>query len=224
MFSSEGNTLLVGARDSRLSKRQVDEVLNALQTFHPHIKFSPLWLKTRGDLDLSTSLRELDKSDFFTQEIDRLQMSGGCRLSVHSAKDLPQPLPKGLKIVALTAGVDPRDSLVMRERETLESLPSGARIATSSFRREERILALRSDICCVDIRGAIDHRLARLTSGEIDALVVAEAALIRLELTHLNRLKLEGDTAPLQGKLAVLALEHDREMAQLFACIDTQYG
>src|SRR5690348_1871807 len=97
----------------------MEEVLQELLQFHPDVEFEPIWIVTTGDRDLKTSLRSLEKTDFFTKEIDALQLSGGCRISVHSAKDLPDPLPKGLVIAALTRGVDPSDSIVLRSGETL---------------------------------------------------------------------------------------------------------
>ena len=215
-------SIKVGARGSPLSRAQLQEVLLELQAFHPGVAFEPVWVETTGDKDLNTSLRTLEKSNFFTQEIDALQLCGGCRISIHSAKDLPDPLPKGLCLAALTQGVDPSDSLVLREGESLESLPFGAKVGTSSVRREKNICALRTDFVCTDVRGTIHTRLALLNRGVIDALVVAEAALIRLKLTHLNRIPLPGERAALQGQLAVLACEGDEEILTLFSCIDVR--
>ncbi len=221
MSSSTRYTIEVGARGSPLSRVQIEEVLGELRSFHPEIDFQEVFVQTTGDKDLKTSLRTLDKTDFFTKEIDALQLSGGCRISIHSAKDLPEPLPRGLVMAALTQGVDPSDVLVLREGTALETLPPGARIGTSSLRREKNIRELRADLICVDIRGTIGMRLALLDQGEVDGLVMAEAALIRLQLTHLNRVLLPGDGAPLQGQLVVLAREEDKEMLELFAPIDT---
>jgi hydroxymethylbilane synthase len=200
----------------------MEEVLEELRSFHPEIAFEPIWVETTGDKDLKTSLRALEKTDFFTKEIDALQKSGGCRISIHSAKDLPDPLPAGLTLVALTKGVDPSDSIVLRDNETLDSLPMGAKIGTSSARREKNIDDLRSDLECVDIRGNIQRRLALLDEGVVDGVVMAEAALIRLKLTHRTRTALPGERAELQGQLAVLALEGDEEMRVLFECIDVR--
>jgi len=211
----------VGARSSSLSKAQVEEVLTLIQQFHPTIRFSSLWLKTTGDNDLKTSLRTLEKTDFFTKEIDSAVLEGRCRVGIHSAKDLPEPLTSGLALAALTKGVDPSDSLVFRDGQTLESLPQGALIATSSLRREEMVSHFRSDLRFVDVRGDIDSRLAKLNRHEFDGLVVAEAALIRLKKTHLNRILLKGETTPFQGRLAVITKEVDEEMMLLFSCINS---
>ena len=209
--------LSVGARSSLLSKAQLKEVEEELRVFHPQVEFVPSWLETTGDLDLKTSLRTLGKTDFFTREIDQMQLSGRCRISIHSAKDLPEPLTPGLVLVALTKGVDSSDCLVCNGE-----LRKGARIGASCERRDLMVKALRADLVCADIRGTIDRRLALLDAGEYDGVVMAEAALIRLGLTHRQRIPLPGETAPLQGQLAVLAREGDLEMAELFSCIDTR--
>ena len=161
-------------------------------------------------------MRALDKTNFFTKEVDELQLSGRCRISIHSAKDLPDPIPDGLKIIAVTKGQDPRDALVMRPGDNFESLPANAIIATSSHRREEVVKSLRHDLRFIDLRGTIHQRLSLLEAGKADGVIVAEAALLRLGLTHLNRFYLPGDTAPFQGQLAILARENDSEMEELF--------
>ncbi|MCC5832021.1 MAG: hydroxymethylbilane synthase [Chlamydiales bacterium] len=206
---SERLSIKVGARDSNLSRRQVEEV----QAEYAHLLFEPVYVKTVGDRDRTTSLRILDKTDFFTREIDEMLLRGECRIAIHSAKDLPEPLPKGLELIKLTKGVDPSDSLVMRKGERLSK---AFVIATSSVRREEMVRTLTEDLFFVDIRGTIEERLAKLESGEVDGVVIAEAALIRLGLTDLNRIRLPGETAPLQGQLAILARKGDREMHSLF--------
>lgn len=215
-------TITVGCRQSALAQVQLKEVLAEIQHVYPQVQFDPIFVETIGDRDQQTSLRTLGKTDFFTRDIDQLQLAGKCRLSIHSAKDLADPLPSGLQLIALTKGVDPSDSLVFRREERLETLPSGARIGASSLRREEAIKKLRADLCFVDIRGVIEQRLNRLYQGEVDGVVIAEAALIRLGLTDCNRLRLTGETVPFQGQLAVIACRGDHEMAEIFASIDSR--
>ena len=215
-------TLSVGARSSPLSQAQVTEVLLELQKHHSHIDFFPDFMESDGDLDQTTSLRDLGKTDFFTRSLDYAQVAGRFRISIHSAKDLAEQLHPELTIIALTQGVDSRDALVLPEGETLDSLPVGAVIACSSERREEVVRSLRADLQFMDIRGSVDFRLAQLENGRIDGLVVAEAALLRLELPHLNRIMLPGKTTPLQGQLAIIARKDDEEMARLFTCLDTR--
>lgn len=207
------------ARASPLSRAQVVEIEQELSLFHPHVKLDGVFIDSRGDIDLVTSLREMGQTDFFTKEIDDLLLRGECRIAVHSAKDLPIAPYMGLKLICVTNGKDPKDALVLRKGETIDSLAPNSLIATSSERREMAVSALRSDLCFRDLRGTICRRLALLETGEADGVVVAEAALIRLGLTHLNRLILPGPTTPLQGQLAVLAREEDQEMQELFQCL-----
>lgn len=202
----------IGSRASKLALAQVQEVMKEL----PHIPFEIVAVHTTGDKDLSRSLRTLDKTDFFTKEVDELLLNGSCRIAIHSAKDLPEPLPKGLQVVALTQGVDPSDSLVFK------TLPTGALVATSSVRREQAVSLLRSDLKFCDIRGTVDERLQQLESGKIQGVVIAEAALIRLQLTHLNRIRLPGTTTPLQGQLAIMSRSGDLEMEKLFQPLDVR--
>lgn len=207
---SESYLIKVGARGSSLSRAQIWEVHREVIVKSPGVEFCPIWVVTVGDKDKKTSLRNLEKTDFFTREIDERQLAGEFRIAIHSAKDLPDPLAKGLKIVALTKGVDPSDVLVYNE------LPHNAVIATSSERREEMVRNWRPGCRFVDVRGTIEERLQKLDEGQFDGLVMAEAALIRLGLTHRKRIKLGGETAPMQGRLAVVAREGDMEMEELF--------
>lgn len=223
MPSQIEHTIIVGARRSPLSQAQLQEVESALLKHHPRMKFKGLLLDTIGDKDLTTSLRKLEKTDFFTKEIDQLLLTSACRIAIHSAKDLPLPIPKGLKVVALTSGIDPSDSLVLRPNQILENLPSGSIVATSSERREAAVRQLHSGIVFQDIRGTIGQRLEKLNLGLVAGVVVAEAALIRLGLTHLNRVKLPGETVRYQGQLAVMARDTDVEMFDLFACLDSRH-
>lgn len=212
----------VGARSSPLSKVQAQEVLTELRRYHPEVEFDFVYLETTGDKDKKTSLRTLDRTDFFTKEIDQLLLAGKCDVGIHSAKDLPEPMPKGLVVAAFTKGVDSSDSLVLKSGMTLETLPPGARIATSSVRREEQVKQLRPDLSFVDLRGTIGERLSKLEQGEVEGVVIAEAALIRLGWTHLNRTQLPGESTPRQGQLAIVVREDDREMKELFQVLDHQ--
>jgi hydroxymethylbilane synthase len=221
--SSETMIILeVGARFSPLSKAQVKEIYDALQQYHSHVRFDIHYMSTFGDRDQITSLRTLDRTDFFTRDIDQWVLQGRNRMGIHSAKDLPVPLANGLTLFCLTQGVDSSDSLVLRSNETLQSLQSGAKIATSSVRREAMVKQLRADLTFCDLRGTIAQRLAKLQKGEADGVVVAEAALIRLGLTHLNRIRLPGTTAEGQGQLAVVGRKEDQEIQALFACLDVR--
>lgn len=207
--------IVVGARGSPLSRAQVLEIEEEIR-----IPLEPIFVETKGDIDLSTSLRDMEKTDFFTKEVDDLLLNGKCRVAVHSAKDLPEPLTEGLCVAAITKGVDPSDSLVFREGESLQTLPQGAIIATSSKRREDNVKMLRADFRFIDLRGKIQDRLLKLQTKEADGVVIAEAAIIRLKLTHLNRIRIPGETAAFQGRLAIVVRKDDQEMLRLFSVLD----
>jgi hydroxymethylbilane synthase len=221
-MKSIATSIHVAARSSPLSQIQVQEVLDELRRVHPEIEFETTLVESHGDKDQATSLRAMEKTNFFTKEIDELILNESCRIGIHSAKDLPHPLPEGLSVLALTKGLDPADVLVMRPKVSIETLPEGAIIATSSERRENALRELRSDFHFVDLRGIISQRLAKLDTGEVDGVIIAEAALIRLGLTHLNRVKIPGETAEGQGQLAVVGRTEDDQMRELFTCLDSR--
>lgn len=209
----------VAARDSPLSRAQVREVLSEIKAYVREIEFDVHYLKTSGDLDLLTPLESLGRTDFFTKEIDEMVFKGEISLGIHSAKDLPFPLREGLKVIAITEGIDASDTLVFKEGFTLHSLPFQSKVGVSSTRRAAFIRQLREDLIPVSIRGNIQQRLLLLETKEIDALVLAEAALIRLGLTNLPRMKLEVETLFFQGKLAVISRDGD-PLEKIFKSID----
>lgn len=175
----------------------------------PHLEFRMHWVETTGDKDKTSSLRSLERSDFFTRELDEMVLEGKVRVAIHSAKDLPDPMPVGLRVVFLSKGIDPRDCLVLHD-----GLKSNMVIATSSERREAAVRSLLQGVKFVDIRGTIEERLAKL--GEVDGVVIAAAALIRLKL-QVNALYLPGPTAPGQGRLAVVGQDGDEEVSRWFS-------
>lgn len=221
-MQTETLILITASRRSHLAVAQVEEVLKELNTHYPWVQFSCIYIDTIGDKDQTTSLRSLEKTDFFTKELDALLLSNACRIAIHSAKDLPEPLPKGLALAAVTNGIDPSDALVLNTGKNLSTLPAIPIIATSSLRREEAVRDLIPSAHFIDIRGTVNKRLQTLDEGKVDGVVVAEAALIRLGLTRLNRIRLRGPTTALQGQLAVVVRSDDEEMLSLFSCLDSR--
>ncbi len=205
-------SITVAARSSPLSRAQVREVEVLLQRFDPRISLNPIWLDAYGDRDQVTSLRDLPPSDFFTRDIDACVQCHQARLAIHSAKDLPPECPEGLVVAGLTPCLDPRDALVLREG--LGKLPDLAVVATSSPRRDDQVRSQFPHVQIVDLRGTIHARLNRLHL-DCHAVVVAECALIRLGLTQMPRIYLEGPTAERQGQLALVCHRQDREMMDL---------
>ncbi len=214
--------LVIGTRKSRLARAQVSEVLGEMLSAGARIEPEIVAIDTAGDKDKATPLSRVTASDFFTREIEAALLSKKIDVAIHSAKDLPSEIPQGLAIIAITGGKSGRDVLVSRDRTGMDRLPQGAKIGTSSPRRMEAIARIRSDLRHIEVRGTIDERLALVSCGELDALVVAEAALVRLGLERLVTEILPIDTPFLQGKLAVEAREDDRALMELFSVIDAR--
>ena len=190
------------SRQSKLALLQVEEVMRHF----PQVAYKLIKTDSFGDRHKEVSL--MDKSvatDFFTRELDSALLDGRADIAIHSAKDLPYPLPAGIKVIALTESADKSDSLVTRDGKTLAELPAHSRVGTSSALRKSELLALRSDIDVVSIRGSIEERITQVDNGSIDALIVASCALERLALSHRASERLPFATHPLQGNLAITA-------------------
>ncbi len=197
----------IGIRPSPLALKQAIEAIGILEKKYPAATFSILRIATHGDRDKATPLSEVAEPDFFTKDIDVALLQGEIDFGVHSAKDLPDALSEGLELYVQTPSISPFDCLVSRASGKFKDLPSGFRIGVSSRRRKDDIRALRGDLVVVDVRGNIEERFVLIDNGTIDALIVAQAALIRLGLE--NRIvEVFGldvfRTHPKQGCLAIV--------------------
>lgn len=210
------------ARNSKLSQQQVKEVVGLF----PDAKFQFQWIESFGDRHQEVSLIDNSIPDFFTRELDQYILNNQADIAIHSAKDLPYPIPKGLSVVALTEGLDQKDALVSKNKTRLEDLPPNSRIGTSSNSRKQQILSIRPDLNVVSVRGTIEMRLQLIEQDVIDALVVAQCALERLGIEYRASQILPFETHALQGKLAVLARTGDQDLVEFFIGIDSRikYG
>jgi hydroxymethylbilane synthase len=209
----------IGARGSPLSLAQTELVAAALRR-DAEVEIVPI--RTTGDQS-STPQSEMTGKDLFTREIDEALLAGRIDVGVHSLKDLPSRLPDGLVLAAVPPREDPRDVLVSRHRRSLESLPRGARIGTSSARRRAQILSSRPDATVLDARGNVDTRIRRLNEGRWDAIVLARAGLARLGRLHDATQVLPVSVmlpAPGQGALAIVAREDDDQVRERIAHLD----
>ena len=214
----------VGARSSKLSIKQIEEVVNAISYHYPHLKFRCFACQTMGDKDQKTSLRDLEKTDFFTREVDSWLLEGKCRIGIHSAKDLPDPIPEGLEVIAITAPLNSEDVIVFHPDIQKDQLPDQLTIATSSFNREKNVKAQIPQAQIIDLRGSIDQRIQKVLAKKADGAVIAKVALMRLGYQDLNMLTLLGSTTPLQGSLAIVARKGDSQMREIFQRIDSRKG
>ncbi|MDP6686161.1 MAG: hydroxymethylbilane synthase [Candidatus Omnitrophota bacterium] len=215
----------IGTRKSPLALKQVQEVLDLLKGFYSTIRLETIAIDTYGDKDKATPISEIEGSDFFTKEIDDLLLTGEVDFAIHSAKDLPESLSDGLVIAARTKAIDPYDVLVSKQGLTLDKLPYGAKIATSSLRRKDQLKKYRDDFEIVDIRGNIEERLEKLDNSDLDAIVLASAGLMRLGLAHKITQRITFkilDPHPLQGALAIVTRSKDLELLDLLRVLDSR--
>jgi len=183
------------------------------------VSLIPVLIETSGDRDKMTPLEGVTAQDFFTDAIERALLKKRIDAAIHSAKDIDSGGDARLMIAAITASINPYDCLVSREGAALDALPLGARIGTSSLARKEGILKYRKDLTVGDIRGNVDNRLQQLDHGAFDAIIVAEAALIRLGLESRISWRIPEKIIqphPLQGRLAIQVRKERRDLKKVF--------
>ncbi len=214
-------TIKVISRDSALAIKQVEEVFSQLE----NINYELVAIKSLGDKNKQICLMDSPAKDIFTRELDEAILKQQADIAIHSAKDLPFPLPDGLEVISLLASADKSDSLVSKDDVALKQLPVGARVGTSSPARRKQLLDIRPDIKIVSIRGTIEERVAQIDKGIIDALIVATCALERLGLEDKITERLPFETHPLQGNLAIVA-HKNYQSSSLFSHLDIRktYG
>jgi hydroxymethylbilane synthase len=173
-------SLVLGTRGSRLAIRQAEWVQARLRDIAPGVTVTLQRIRTSGDKILDVPLAKIGGKGLFVKEIEDALLQGGIDLAVHSMKDVPTVLPDGLEILCVPEREDPRDALVSRDGKSLDLLPEGARVGTSSLRRQAQLLHHRSDLKIQVLRGNLDTRLRKLRAGEFDAIVLAAAGLKRM--------------------------------------------
>jgi hydroxymethylbilane synthase len=214
--------IAASTRGSRLALIQVEIIAAELRRHDPTISVETRIVETTGDLDRDRPIVELGQKGVFTKAVDDLVLSGEANFSVHSMKDLPMDLPQGLTIAAVPERASPYEAFVSVEHGSMDELPTGAVVGTSSPRRTAQLNHLRDDLEVRLIRGNVDTRLKKLDEGQYDALILAEAGLTRLDRGDAikERLSLEDFTPPAgQGALAIVAREDDSETIQALKAI-----
>jgi hydroxymethylbilane synthase len=223
----------IGTRRSRLALWQTEWVAAAVRRQHPAVAVEVVPIQTLGDRDKATSLVGLGQVGVFTKEIEEALLDGRCDVAVHSFKDLATQLPEGLVLGAVPERADPRDALVSRAGQSLDELPPGSLIGTSSLRRRALILHRRPDLRVTGLRGNVPTRLraagvdldeGKQPVGEpIDGTVMALAGLARLGLErHATEVLAAAafPPAPAQGAIAIEIRADDRATAGLLEPID----
>ena len=179
-LTQERSTLVLGTRGSKLAVHQSEWVQAQLKQLAPQVTVTLRRIHTSGDKILDVPLAKIGGKGLFVKEIEEALLSGEIDLAVHSMKDMPTELPDGLDLLCVPFREDPRDALISREGRRFHELPQGAKVGTSSLRRQAQLLQARPDLSIGMLRGNLDTRLKKLREGQFDAIVLAAAGLRRL--------------------------------------------
>jgi hydroxymethylbilane synthase len=174
------DTLRIATRKSQLALWQAEYVRDVLLQYRPDLNVELVKMTTQGDKILDTPLAKVGGKGLFVKELEAGLLSGDADIAVHSMKDVPVELPEGLHLSVICPREDPRDAFVSKNYASFESLPKGARLGTSSLRRQCQLAAQRPDLNIIDLRGNVNTRLQKLDAGDYDAIILAAAGLKRL--------------------------------------------
>jgi hydroxymethylbilane synthase len=214
--------LRIATRQSPLALWQTEHVAAQLRRHHPSIDITLVPLSTRGDQVLDRSLAAIGGKGLFLKELEEAMLDGRADLAVHSMKDVPMNLDEPFRIAAILRRADPFDAFVSGRFERFDDLPQGARVGTSSLRRQAQLRARRPDLELRDLRGNVNTRLRKLDEGEFDAIVLACAGLDRLGMHERIRQRL---TAPdflpavAQGAIGIEVVEGRADVADALQCL-----
>lgn len=215
--------LKIATRQSALALWQAHNVAGRLRGLYPEGTVELLPLSTQGDRILDRPLAAIGGKGLFLKELELALLSGEADLAVHSMKDVPVVVTPGLRVDVVLARGNPYDALLSRNGETLVQLAPGARVGSSSLRRQAQLLAMRPDLQVLDLRGNIDTRVRKLQQGEYDAIILACAGLERLGMQQHVSETLQSPAwlpAVTQGAICVQYREDDHAVGQLLRPLD----
>lgn len=213
--------LRIGSRGSQLARWQANHISALLRARGHEVEIEII--HTTGDKITDVALAKVGTKGMFTKEIEDALAAGHVDLAVHSLKDLPTELPKGFEIAAITERQDPRDAFCSVRYSSFQELPQGARVGTSSLRRQAQLKAVRSDLDIYPLRGNVDTRLRKLEQGEYGAIILASAGLKRLGKTELIKQIIPAEImcpAAGQGALGIEIREGDAKTRELLKFLD----
>ena len=216
-------TLRIATRKSPLALWQTEHVAAALRAAHPGLQVELVPMSTRGDEVLDRSLAAIGGKGLFLKELELAMQRGDADCAVHSLKDVPMELEPGFALAATLRRADHADAFVSNHHAGLDALPQGARVGTSSLRRQAQLRARRPDLRLLDLRGNVNTRLAKLDAGDYDAIVLACAGLQRLGFDARIRARLDPPQwlpAPAQGAIAIECRDGDAATQALCAVLD----
>ncbi len=214
------DTIRIATRKSPLAMWQAEYVRDRLMAIHPELNVELLGMTTQGDKILDSPLAKIGGKGLFVKELEQQMLDGGADIAVHSMKDVPVAFPDGLHLAVICEREDPRDAFVSNHFQSLDELPQGAKVGTSSMRRQCQLKALRPDLQILDLRGNVNTRLRKLDEGQYDAIILAAAGLIRLGFeTRITQTMSTGISLPAigQGAVGIECRSNDERINQLIA-------
>ncbi|AWM59302.1 hydroxymethylbilane synthase [Pseudomonas songnenensis] len=213
----------IATRKSALALWQAEYVKARLEASHPGLKVSLVPMVSRGDKLLDAPLAKIGGKGLFVKELETALMENEADIAVHSMKDVPMEFPEGLGLYCICEREDPRDAFVSNHYDSLDALPPGSVVGTSSLRRQAQLLARRPDLKIQFLRGNVNTRLAKLDAGEYDAIILAAAGLIRLGFGERIRSSIGVDEslpAGGQGAVGIECRTADSELHALLECLN----
>jgi hydroxymethylbilane synthase len=217
------STLRIATRKSALALWQAEHVAGLLRTAHPGLRVELVPLSTRGDEILDKPLATIGGKGLFLKELEVAILEGRAELAVHSLKDVPAELEPGFTLPAILPRADAADAFVSNDYAELLALPRGARVGTSSLRRQAQLRSIRPDLALLDLRGNVGTRLQKLDAGHYEAIVLACAGLERLGLHDRIRSRLAAPSwlpAPGQAAIAIEARTDQVAVLEALAVLD----
>lgn len=215
---NKNQTLKIATRRSPLALWQANYVKERLIQIYPELTVELVPLITKGDVILDTPLAKIGGKGLFVKELENALLSGEADIAVHSMKDVPMQFPAGLELNVICKREDPRDAFVSNRYRCLAELPQGARVGTSSLRRQCQLKQLRPDLDIQSLRGNVGTRLSKLDNGDYDAIILAAAGLIRLELQQRIASFIDVETslpAAGQGAVGIECRSNDERVKRL---------
>jgi len=215
-------SLKIATRRSPLALWQANYVKARLETAHPGLQVELVTMTTKGDKILDAPLAKVGGKGLFVKELEQALLENRADIAVHSMKDVPVSFPEGLELAIICEREDPSDALVSESFNTFEELPHGARVGTSSYRRQCQVRHLRPDLEVGDLRGNVGTRLGKLEAGHFDAILLASAGLMRLEMSHRIKQRLSFETclpAVGQGAIGIESRVGDGAVNELIKCL-----
>jgi len=216
-------TFRLATRQSALALWQTQHVAARLRAAHPDLTVELVPMTTRGDRIIDRPLSEIGGKGLFLKELEVAMLDGVADAAVHSLKDVPMVLDGPFVLAAILARADPFDAFVSARYTDIDALPAGARVGTSSLRRQAQLRARRKDLQLVDLRGNVNTRLAKMEAGDYDAIILACAGLERLGLSRYIRHRLEAPSwlpAVAQGAIAIECRDGDSQSIELLSVLN----